>query len=288
MKRKKDTTFASPGYFTITLETGIRTQMTVTNHSVLYSMEFPYKANTTDFKNETGLPYSPLILVDLADLPDSIRDGVIEVDSKTGRQTGYGTFSPSFGIGSYKLYFCIDFKGAEIRDTGVWQGRKPVPKSGNATIHRLEDPNFPAGGWTQFHPPTKNNQIFVRVGVSFISVDKACKNAETEIPDFDFPKVQKAAQEAWREKLSVIEIDEGQVGTRFWTVFWSGIYRTMISPQDYTGENPLWNSTEPYYDSYYCIWDSFRTIHPLLTILDPQSQTLMVRSLIDIYRHEGA
>jgi putative alpha-1,2-mannosidase len=35
------------------------------------------------------------------------------------------------------------------------------------------------------------------------------------------------------------------------------------------------------------IWDSFRSIHPLLTIVDPASQTLMVRSLLDIYRHEG-
>jgi putative alpha-1,2-mannosidase len=41
------------------------------------------------------------------------------------------------------------------------------------------------------------------------------------------------------------------------------------------------------YDSYYCIWDSYRSIHPLITLLDPVSQTRMVRSLIDIYRHEG-
>lgn len=33
--------------------------------------------------------------------------------------------------------------------------------------------------------------------------------------------------------------------------FYSGIYRTMINPQDYTGENPLWNSTQPYFDSFY-------------------------------------
>lgn len=71
------------------------------------------------------------------------------------------------------------------------------------------------------------------------------------------------------------------------TIFWSGVYRAMISPQDYTGENPLWESDEPYYDSYYCIWDSFRSIHPFLTLVDPHSQTLMIRSLIDIYRHEG-
>lgn len=41
------------------------------------------------------------------------------------------------------------------------------------------------------------------------------------------------------------------------------------------------------YDSFYCIWDSYRSIHPLITIVDPLSQILMVRSLIDIYRFEG-
>ena len=35
------------------------------------------------------------------------------------------------------------------------------------------------------------------------------------------------------------------------------------------------------------IWDSFRSIHPFITLVDPYSQVLMIRSLIDIYRHEG-
>jgi putative alpha-1,2-mannosidase len=85
----------------------------------------------------------------------------------------------------------------------------------------------------------------------------------------------------------VVEVDATGIDDELQTVFWSGIYGSMISPQDYTGENYLWDSTEPYYDSYYFIGDSFRSIHPLLTLLDPESQTLMVRSLIDIYRHEG-
>lgn len=40
-------------------------------------------------------------------------------------------------------------------------------------------------------------------------------------------------------------------------------------------------------NSFYCIWDSFRAQHPLLTIIDPVAQTDMVRALVDIYRHEG-
>jgi putative alpha-1,2-mannosidase len=38
---------------------------------------------------------------------------------------------------------------------------------------------------------------------------------------------------------------------------------------------------------FYCIWDSFRAQHPLLTIIDPEAQTEMIRGLLDIYRHEG-
>lgn len=41
------------------------------------------------------------------------------------------------------------------------------------------------------------------------------------------------------------------------------------------------------FGSFYCIWDSFRAQHPLLTIIDPDTQTDMVRALLDIYRHEG-
>jgi putative alpha-1,2-mannosidase len=145
---------------------------------------------------------------------------------------------------------------------------------------------LPAGGWTQFIP-ARNNQILVRVGISFMNIQQACRNAESEIPDFDFEAVREAAEYAWRDKLSVIEIDTAGVGKDIQTLFWSGVYRSMISPQDYTGENPLWKSTEPYYDSFYCIWDSFRSTHPLLTLIDPESQTRMVRALIDIYRFEG-
>ena len=133
----------------------------------------------------------------------------------------------------------------------------------------------------------KGKPILARVGLSFISVAQACRSAESEIPDFDFERVKAAAEEEWRQKLQVIEIVPGGADVDLQVIFWSGIYRTMISPQDYTGENPLWNSTEPYFDSFYCIWDSFRSQHPFLTLVDPVEQTRMVRGLIDIFKHEG-
>lgn len=264
--------------------------MTVTNHTALYIITFPANqtASTEAREDPKALPYSPLILFDLTDLPESRINGSIAVNSTTAQITGSGTFVPSFGLGSYDLHFCADFSGAEIRDTGVFMNNRAGSEPKSITVSpNGNTPLIPAGAWAQFQPPSGNDQILVRVGVSFISTSQACNNAETEIPDFGFEKVLQAAEDVWREKLSVIEVDATGVSDEIQTVFWSGTYRAMISPQDYTGENPLWESDEPYYDSYYCIWDSFRSIHPLLTLLDPHSQALMVRSLIDVYRFEG-
>ncbi len=143
-----------------------------------------------------------------------------------------------------------------------------------------------AGGWVQFSA-SPSNQILARIGLSFKSVGQACANAEKEIADFDFEAVVQASEQAWRDKISAVQVDPTGMSEDLLKTFWSGLYRTMLSPEDYTGENPLWDSDEPYFDSFYCIWDSFRAQHPLLTIIDPQTQSRMVRTLIDIYKHVG-
>jgi putative alpha-1,2-mannosidase len=282
--RSNGTVHAKPGYFDITLASNIRTEMTVTNHTALYRFTFPETPTTA---NTTSNPH---ILVELTDLPQTRADANITVYPDNGRITGSGRFSPSFGIGTYVSYFCLDFHGAKVKDAGVWANSRPARATSLKVIPGdvRQSPNArPAGGWVQFERPKKDNQILARVGMSFISEAQACSNAEREIPRNNFNAIVKAAEDAWRAKLDVITIEDGGVSDVLKKAFWSGVYRTMISPQDYTGENPNWSSSEPYYDSFYCIWDSFRSIHPLLTLLDPHSQTLMVRSLLDIYVHEG-
>jgi putative alpha-1,2-mannosidase len=282
--RINGTIHARPGYFDITLANNIRTEMTVTNHTALYRFTFP---DTPTTPNTTSNPH---ILIELTDLPQTRSEGNITVYASNGRITGGGRFSPSFGIGTYQSYFCLDFDGATVKDAGVWSNSRAARATSLKIVPgdvRQTPSDRPAGGWVQFEQPKANNEILARVGMSFISEAQACANAEREIPRNNFDAVVAAAESAWRAKLDVITIEAGGVGDSFLTTFWSGVYRSMISPQDYTGENPNWDSGEPYYDSFYCIWDSFRSIHPLLTLLDPQSQTLMVRSLLDIYRHEG-
>ncbi|KAI5860159.1 glycoside hydrolase family 92 protein [Durotheca rogersii] len=278
---------ARPGYFTIGLESGIKAEITAANHTALYRF--------TLFGNGTGgaavdAPLSPLFIIDLTDLPNTRSNGSASVDPDTGRISGNGTFRPSFGTGIYQLHFCADFlHEASIRETGVFINNRAGSEPKSIVVGQDNNsPPLPAGAYTWFDTVEAGASITIRVGLSFKSVDQACAHAEREIPDLDFSETLAAAEDIWREKLSVVEINTtGFQDTELQTVFWSGFYRTMLSPQDYTGENYLWESDEPYYDSWYCIWDSFRSIHPFLTLVDPHSQTLMIRSLIDIYRHEG-
>ena len=58
-------------------------------------------------------------------------------------------------------------------------------------------------------------------------------------------------------------------------------------PHDLSGENVWWASAEPHYEDFYTLWDTFRTLHPLLTLIEPDRQRAMVRSLIDTYAHTG-
>ena len=268
---------ASPGYFDITLADGIRGEATVTEHTALYRFTFPH--NTT----LAGQPYSPIITIDLDDLAGT-RNGkaAISIDQQTGRVSGNGTFRPSFGKGHYDLHFCADFKGSHIIEAAIWDRGVPVS---NVTDKAFSDANSAGGAYAMFDPLKR--EILVRVGLSFMSTSQACRNAESEIPRFEFAAVRRSAERAWADKLDVISVVTGGIDKDLEIIFWSGFYRTMISPQDYTNENPLWNSTEPYFDSFYCIWDSFRAQHPFLTIVDPTEQSRMVRALIDIYVHEG-
>ena len=141
-----------------------------------------------------------------------------------------------------------------------------------------------AGAWLSFAAPA-NRPVLMKIGISFISIDQARSNLEAEIPGFDFAGVHAAAVAVWNKALGNIEL-KGETDEQA-QIFYTALYHTMLMPTDRTGENPLWKSNEPYYDDYYAIWDIFRTSGPLLTLIAPERETGIVRSLVDIYRHDG-
>ncbi|KAM5443239.1 hypothetical protein MferCBS31731_001556 [Microsporum ferrugineum] len=273
-----------PGYFALQLNNGINAEMTVTEHTALYHFTFP--------QNDAGMNgTSPVVLVDLTDLQDSRQKAAISLDEKTLRVKANGTFLPSFGLGSYDSFVCVDFSGAEAINTGVYISNRAGTQPKSISVGRGFNLFYvKAGAFVQFQASSDGTTLInARVGMSFISEDQACKNAEREIPGphWDFDRVRSNAEKVWREKFGYISVKSGGASDSFHRTFWSAIYRTMISPQDYTGENPLWKSEEPYFDSFYCLWDSFRSQLPLLTILDPEVLAKMIRSLLDTYKHQG-
>jgi putative alpha-1,2-mannosidase len=262
--------------------------MSVSEHAALFRFDFS-KAVSKNGSAST----SPLIMLDLTDLWASRQNASISIEADNGtgggRMKGNGTFLPSFGAGSYTAYFCLDVTGGTIRDSGVWLNDRAGTEPKELHVTRGFNLFYiQAGGFIRFQGPV-NGSIMARIGLSFISTEQACQSAEREIPgpNFDFDHLVTHAEEAWRGKLAPISVATGGVSNSLQTNFWSAVYRTMISPQNYTGENPHWQSSEPYFDSFYCIWDMWRVQLPFLTILDPAMMSNMVRSLLDTYKHRG-
>lgn len=74
--------------------------------------------------------------------------------------------------------------------------------------------------------------ILVRAGISFISTEQACANAEEEIPTFDFDGVQAAARAEWNELLGRIQVDPTGVDNDTVSLFYSSLYRIHVVPAD--------------------------------------------------------
>lgn len=126
----------------------------------------------------------------------------------------------------------------------------PAPHTSCQFLARTKILTLKGGAFVRFNG-FDDQTISARVGLSFLSSEKACANAEKEIPGFNFVGTHSGAVNLWTRMMNPIRVARKGVNTSMLTNFYSGIYRTMINPQDYTNENPLWNSTEPYFDSFY-------------------------------------
>jgi predicted alpha-1,2-mannosidase len=180
--------------------------------------------------------------------------------------------------GEYRVYFYI------VLDTPSTSAQT---WSGNTLTSDKEvsvDEDRPIGATFNFH--THAGQVVqTKVGLSFISTEQARQNVQREASAWNFDAIRKASVEEWNQALSKIQL-RGETDSKR-IQFYTAMYHTMLMPSDRTGENPGWQSTEPYYDDYYTIWDTYRSSGPLLTLIAPARQRDLIRSLIDIYRHEG-
>lgn len=136
-------------------------------------------------------------------------------------------------------------------------------------------------------------QIEVQMGVSFVSIENARENIDKEQPDFQFDRIKENARELWNKDLSRIQVEGGTEEQK--TLFYTALYHILIHPnilQDANGQYPAMESNDILKTSgnrytVYSLWDTYRNVHPLLTLVYPERQLEMIRTMLDMYRESG-
>ena len=137
-------------------------------------------------------------------------------------------------------------------------------------------------------------EVEVKVGISYVSIENARKNLDAEVGAKSFDEVLDAAQSKWREALGRIRVAGGSDDDK--TIFYTALYHSLLHPNiisDVNGEYPAMESGKTGlavgYDRYtvFSLWDTYRNVHQLLTLVYPERQTDMIRSMVGMAEEWG-
>ncbi|WP_337842447.1 GH92 family glycosyl hydrolase [Rheinheimera sp.] len=158
--------------------------------------------------------------------------------------------------------------------------------------YRQEMSGDEIGAWFSFNTKA-NEQIEVKLGISFVSIANARANLDAEQPGFDFDKTRQQSVAAWDQLLDKVQV-KGNDHNK--TLLYSALYHSLIHPniiQDVNGDYPLMgqsgfgNSGGKNRYSVYSLWDTNRNVHPLLSLLYPELQSEMVQSAVAMANESG-
>lgn len=275
LTHRKGAEEARPGYYSVELaDAGIRAEVTATRLVALHRYTFPEGR-----KPHVAIEASAVIktcveqMIQKHQRPLECRVRLVGLNGVEGT----GSFAGGWNPQPYTLHFAARFD-REAEEAFLW-------RDGRRLGSRMEAAGAGKTGACHVFSERAPRTLLVKVAVSFVSVEKARANLEAEMPGWSFEEVHDAAERQWEEVLSKVTVTGGAEDQR--RQFYSALYRAHMMPHDLTGENVWWRSAEPHYEDFYCIWDTFRTLHPLLTLIQPERQRDMLRSLIDTYVHTG-
>ena len=135
----------------------------------------------------------------------------------------------------------------------------------------------------------KNEKVVnIRIGTSFTSIEEARKNLDAEIPDWNFEALRKASEDVWNKTLGKVQVKGGSEDDLI--KFYTALYHCYQLPRiasdvdgSYQGfaQDTLIHKAEgfDYYDDF-SMWDTYRALHPLMTIIEPGRSLDMVKSLV--------
>ena len=198
----------------------------------------------------------------------------------TGSNLAHRLYAGQGKSAGFSGYFVIRFD-RPFGVGGTFSGLQHAP--GRST--QLADATS-SGVYVSF-PSNADGIVTARVGTSFTSLEEARRNLDAEIPDANFDSAVSRARTAWSKELSRIQV-AGNSPDR--VIFYTAMYHSMLLPRIFSDRDGAYPSfaggkvlehAEGF--TYYCdfsIWDTFRALHPLFTILDPARELDMVKSLI--------
>lgn len=261
-----DDEVARPGYYSVKLkDSGILAELTATERCGVHRYTFPQSDSAT-------------LMLDMTHLidgdPTKINWARLKVE---GRRTLTGGRSTQLWSPGREIYFAMQFS-----------------RPADAVQIFVDDK--PVAGDTSSQPRIKcvarfktraGEKILVKTGISGISTEGAMANLNAEVPGWDFDAVQHKAHQAWEQALGAIQVESSN--TRHKEIFYTALYHTMLAPtlfDDVTGKyagmdgkvHDLPAGMRNY--STFSLWDTYRALHPLYTLIAPQKVPDLVNCLI--------
>ena len=260
---------AEPGYYSVMLDRyGIQAEITSTTRGAIHRWTFP---KSEDAGVIVDLDYS---LEDQTNI-----DMQLEVISDTEvvghKMTKYWAFDQYI---NFYAKFSKPFTYTIVDDT-VTVGDKQKPRR-KALL--------------KFAGTEEGEVIYAKVGVSAVDIDGAKNNVLSEIPEWDFDGVKAAAHQRWNEYLAKIDIETGDADHR--AIFYTALYHAGLQPYTFTDADGRYygmdmkvhqgDAEKPVY-TIFSTWDTFRAWHPLQTIIAPEFNGELVKSLLLKAREGG-
>ena len=259
---------ASPGYYSVFLEDyKVKVELTTTSRVGLHRYTFPKTSKAN-------------VILDLvsgnSDVPDSLYISVNK-DEISGYRAATGGLD-----GSKIIFFVARFS-------------KPFKDFGLAIDDEIRESKLSAKGKNvkaYFSFATeKNEAVLIKVAISSVNIEGARKNMESELAGWDFEEVRNSSRKSWNRELNKIEVEGGTKEQL--EIFYTALYHTMIHPninmdvdrQYKSTDGKIYTATD--FDNYttFSLWDTFRAMHPLQTIINRERTSQFIKTFIERYNH---
>ncbi|MBI1332153.1 MAG: glycoside hydrolase family 92 protein [Armatimonadetes bacterium] len=260
---------AKPGYYKVFLDDPkVTVELTATARAGLHKYTFP--------KSDQAHVFIDLI----HGISNDPRRMTIKVEGKN-RISGSRT-SSGWG-GERTVYFVAEFSKPFDSVT--------IEKDGNKESD-LTEASGRIRAWANFSTGNQES-VLVKVGISSTSVEGAAKNLHTEIPAWDFAGVRKSAEKQWNDALGAITVQSKDPSVT--RTFYSNAYLCYIAPSLFNDVDGSYYGMDhkvhqnAKFNNYttFSLWDTYRALHPLLTITQPKRVPDLTRSLISEYGENG-